>query len=305
MVKWLDKQFKAHPDNPAALSDERAPNESIERNVVFGMVSGGALLMDVYRPAQPNGYAVVHITGSGWHTSLAPGAVQQKASAQVKVFGLPLVEAGYTVFAVNHRTAPSHKYPAQLEDVQRAVRFIRHNAARWDVNPDRIGGVGGSSGGHLTAMLGLQDGKGDPDDPDPVNRESAKLQCMLPWAPPVDLPAMNGQYGNPTFASWLGMRLMANDPKTSAQYKLYRDASPIQYVSADDPPTLIIHGDADESVPLAQSEALAAKLRALDIPVEVIVVPGGGHGAQFPGKRADSPDYISAMVRWFDKHLKR
>jgi dipeptidyl aminopeptidase/acylaminoacyl peptidase len=116
---------------------------------------------------------------------------------------------------------------------------------------------------------------------------------------------MNGRYGNPTFASWLGMRLMANDPKTSPQYKLYRDASPIQYVSADDPPTLIVHGDADQAVPLAQSHDLEAKLRAAGVPVEVIVVPGGGHGAQFPGKRASSPDYISAMVRWFDEHLKR
>jgi acetyl esterase/lipase len=248
---------------------------------------------------------VVHITGSGWHTSLTPGAAQQKSSPQVNVFGMPLVRAGYTVFAVNHRTAPWHKYPAQLEDVQRAVRFIRHNAARWGVNPDRIGGVGGSSGGHLTAMLGLHDGKGDPDDPDPVNRLSAKLQCILPWAPPVDLIAMNGQYGHATFSSWLGMRLMASDPKTSAQYKLYRDASPVEYVSADDPPTLIIHGDADEAVPLAQAEALVAKLRAVNVPVELVVVPGGGHGARFPGKRAGSPDYIGATVRWFDQHLKR
>ncbi|MBI1353865.1 MAG: prolyl oligopeptidase family serine peptidase [Acidobacteria bacterium] len=305
MVSWFDRKLadpKAKPGTPAKPAP---PSPKVERDVVFGMVSGGALLMDVYRPEKPNGFAVLHITGSGWHSSLSPGAAQQKASAQVKVFGLPLVEAGYTVFAVNHRTAPWHKYPAQLEDVERAVRFIRHNAARWGVDPERLGGVGGSSGGHLTAMLGLHDGDGDPDDPDPVNRLSAKLQCILPWAPPVDLIAMNGQYGNPTFASWLGMRLMANDKKTTAQYRMYHDASPIHLVSKDDPPTLIIHGDADEGVPIAQSQALAAKLKAVGVPVEVIPVPGGGHGAQFPGKRSDSPDYIGAMVEWFDKYLKR
>ncbi len=303
MVKWFDGKLAPEP---AEGQQARAKGrERVERDVVFGMVSGGALLMDVYRPERPNGYAVVHITGSGWHTSLAPGAAQQKASAQVRIFGGPLVDAGYTVFAVNHRTAPWHKYPAQLEDVQRAVRFIRHNAARWSVDPERIGGVGGSSGGHLTAMLGLLDGRGDPDDPDPVNRLSAKLQCILPWAPPVDLVAMNPQYGNPTFASWLGMRLMARDPKTSAQYELYREASPIQYVSADDPPTLLVHGDADEAVPVAQSEALSASLRKAGVPVEVIVVPDGGHGARFPGKRDGSPDYLAAMVRWFNTHLKR
>lgn len=305
MVRWFDEKLEPGDEGPARDKGQRAGHKGVERDVVFGMVSGGALLMDVYRPERPNGYAVLHITGSGWHTSLAPGAAQQKASPQVRIFGRPLVEAGYTVFAVNHRTAPWHKYPAQLEDVQRAVRFIRHNAARWGVDPDRIGGVGGSSGGHLTAMLGLHDGKGDPDDPDPVNRLSAKLQCILPWAPPVDLIAMNPRYGNPTFASWLGMRLMANDPETSVQYKLYRDASPIQYVSADDPPTLLVHGEADKAVPIAQSEALAAKLREAGVPVEVIRVPGAGHGGQFPGKSADSPDYIAAMVRWFDEYLKR
>ena len=305
MVRWFDEKLDGAEAARRTTPAERPEEKNVERNVVFGMVSGGALLMDVYKPEQPNGYGVLHITGSGWHTSLAPGAAQQKASAQVKVFGLPLVKAGYTVFAVNHRTAPWHKYPAQLEDVRRAVRYIRHNAARWGVDAERIGGVGGSSGGHLTAMLGLHDGKGDPGDPDPVNRLSAKLQCILPWAPPVDLLAMNGQYGNPTFASWLGMRLMARDPETSVQYKLYRDASPIQYVSADDPPTLLVHGDADAGVPIAQSEALADRLRSAGVPVEVIPVPGGGHGARFPGKRADSPDYIGAMARWFNQHLKR
>ena len=132
--------------------------------------------MDVYRPRQSNGHGVIHITGSGWHSPLAADARQQKASAQVRVFGLPLVEAGYTVFAVNHRTAPLNKYPAPLEDVERAVRFVRHHAERWGIDPDRIGGVGGSSGGHLTLMLGLRDSPGYAADPDPVNRESARLQ---------------------------------------------------------------------------------------------------------------------------------
>ncbi|MCB1019590.1 MAG: alpha/beta hydrolase [Acidobacteria bacterium] len=300
-VAWFDEKLK--PES-GLLPVDCSSDSNVERDVVFGMVSGGALLMDVYRPEKPNGYAVIHITGSGWHTSLAPGAAQQKASAQVRIFGKPLVDAGYTVFAVNHRTASFHKYPAQVEDVQRAVRFVRHNAARWGVKADRIGGVGGSSGGHLTAMLGFLDGKGDPDDPDPVNRESAKLQCILPWAPPMDLVAMNARFGNPTFSSWLGMRLMETDAETTAQHKLYREASPMQYISADDPPTLIVHGDADKAVPLAQSQEAVKKLRAAGVPAELIVVPGGAHGGQFPGKRADAPDYISAMVRWMDQHLK-
>ena len=277
----------------------------VERDVVIGMVSGGALLMDVYRPERPNGFGVVHITGSGWHTPLAANAVQQKASRQVEVFGLPLVEAGYTVFALNHRTAPSYKYPAQIEDVERAVRFVRHHADRFGIDADRIGGVGGSSGGHLTLLLGLRGGPGDPDDPDPVNRESARLQTIVPWAPPSDLPRHNGKYGNGTFASWFGMRLMERDPKTSQQYKAFWEASPLKYVSEDDPPTLIIHGDADDLVPIEHSRVLADRMRSQGVAVELLEVPGGGHGALFPGKTTDAPDYVRATVGWFDRWLKR
>ena len=206
----------------AETADRRPPgrrtaNAAVAKNVTYGMVSGGALLMDVYRPTHPNGYGVVHITGSGWHSSLAANAPQQKDSRQVEVFGLPLVKAGYTVFALNHRTAPLNKYPSQLEDVERGVRFIRHHADRWGIDSDRIGGVGGvggSSGGHLTLMLGLREIAGRRGDPDPINRESARLQAIVPWAPPSDLPLHNGVYGNGTFASLFGMRLMARDPKT-------------------------------------------------------------------------------------------
>lgn len=293
-----EAQADASPPKPS----EGAPRT--EHDVPFGMVSGGALLMDVYRPVRPNGIGILHITGSGWHSPLAASAPQQKSSRQVEVFGAPLVAAGYTVFAVNHRTAPLNKYPAQLEDVERAVRFIRFHAARWGIDPERIGGVGGSSGGHLTLMLGVFSAAGDPEDPDPVNRTSARLQAIVPWAPPTDLVMLNGEYGQGTFGSLFGMRLMARDPKSSPQFRAYRDASPIRHVSPDDPPTLLIHGDADRVVPLVHSEMMAARMRASGIAVEALVIPGGGHGALFPGKLPDAPDYAQAAVDWFDRHLR-
>ena len=304
VVRFFDSELSR-----GAASEKRPPGEArvktgIERDVPFGMVSGGALLMDVYRPENPNGYGIVHITGSGWHSPLAANAPQQKASRQVDVFGLPLVKAGYTVFAVNHRTAPLNKYPAQLEDVERAVRFIRHHANRWGISPDRIGGVGGSSGGHLTLMLGLQSSSGNKHDPDPVNRVSARLQAIVPWAPPTDLARHNGRYGKGTIASLFGFRLMARDPETSPQSKAARDASPIHFVSEDDPPTLLIHGDADATVPIEHSEMLAESMRKSGVAVEVLVVPGGGHGASFPGKAADAPDYVAATMDWFDRNLR-
>ena len=301
--------FEEHLSGGAATGNsptEQAPEDPrVERDVVFGMVSGGALLMDVYRPETPNGYGIVHITGSGWHSPVAANAPQQKASRQVEVFGFPLVEAGYTVFAVNHRTAPLNKYPAQLEDVQRAVRFIRHHASRWNIDPDAIGCVGGSSGGHLTLMLGLRPSPGDESDPDPVNRESTNLQAIVPWAPPTDLVQANGDFGSGTFASLFGLRLMQRDPETSPQYRAYRDASPVHHVSRDDPPTLLIHGDADAIVPIEHSEILAKRMRESGVVVEVLTVPGGGHGATFPGMVPGSANYVKATVKWFDSHLRK
>ena len=304
MVRFFEAEL-SRGEKAALQPPAKAPGEKrVQRDVPFGMVSGGALLMDVYRPEDPNGFGIVHITGSGWHSPLAANAPQQKASRQVEVFGLPLVEAGYTVFAVNHRTAPLNKYPAQLEDVERAVRFVRHHASRWGIDPEKIGGVGGSSGGHLTLMLGLKPAPGVAEDPDPVNRESANLQAIVPWAPPTDLVRLNGTYGIGALASLFGMRLLARDPESSPQYVAARDASPLQYVSADAPPTLVIHGDADAIVPIEHAERLAKRMTAKGATARLLTIPGGGHGALFPGKAADAPDYVAETVAWFDRHLR-
>jgi hypothetical protein len=148
-------------------------------NVVYGMVSGTALLMDVHHPARPNGFGIVFIAGSGWNAALGYAAPPLKQSPQVAMYAPSLLEAGYTVFAITHRATPTFRYPAPVEDAQRAVRFIRHNAARFGIDAARIGGSGGSSGAHLVSMLATMDGSGDSSDPDPVNRESAKLQCVV------------------------------------------------------------------------------------------------------------------------------
>ena len=156
----------------------------VEKNVLVGMHSGLALVMDVHHSENPNGYGIVHISGSGWRRPLAYSA-PPLSERQVDLYGQPLVERGYTVFSLNHRATPRFQFPAPLEDVQRAVRFVRYHAAEYGIDPDRIGAVGGSSGGHLVSMLGVLDGHGDSDDPDPVNRVSAKVQTVVARAAPI------------------------------------------------------------------------------------------------------------------------
>ncbi len=281
----------------ALLLGQTGQQSRVDANVLYGMYSGLALLMDVYRPEKPNGYGVVFISGSGWRAAQEYSAEPLKQGSQAQLYAPRLAAAGYTVFSISHRAAPRFRYPAQVEDAQRAVRFIRHNAKRFGVYADRIGAVGGSSGGHLVESLGVLDGAGFADDPDPVNRESAKVQCVVARAAPSDLSRMN-------VTEFMGMA--PPDPKApnTIEDRAYRQASPINHVSSQSAPILLIHGDADKSVPFEQSEGMEKALRTAGVPTRLLRIPGGAHGPTFPGAK-NPPDYMGEMIRWLDLYLKQ
>jgi len=277
----------------------------VDSNVVYGMYSGTALLLDVHYPAKPNGFGIIFIPGSGWSAPLGYAAPPLKQSEQVGMYVPSLTDAGYTVFAITHRAIPTFRYPAQFEDAERAVRFMRANAAKYGIDPGRIGGAGGSSGAHLVSMLGTHGGPGDASDADSVNRESSRLQCVVARAAPLDLLRMEPSTGaGGALALLLGSRATETTPKTAVEYKTAWAASPINYVSVDSPPFLLIHGDADKIVPFHQSEQMEAALKKVGVPVKLVRVPGGDHGPTFPGA-VNPPDYKAEMVKWFDVYLRK
>ena len=161
---------------------------------------------------------------------------------------------------------------------------------------DRIGALGGSSGGHLVSLLGVLDGNGAAAGESPVNRESAKVQAVVARAAPTDLTLSSPRTVHPLF----GFRLSARTD--SIEHQRFVAASPVTHVTADDPPVLLIHGDADEVVPYQNAEVMKAALEKAGVPVELLRIPGAGHGPTFPGA-TNPPDYIGAMVEWFDRHL--
>lgn len=273
---------------------------AVERNVIYGMYSGLALLLDVHRPEKPNGFAVVFISGSGWQAGLEYGASPLKEQ-QIPLWGPPLLAAGYTVFAINHRAAPRFHYPAAIDDVQRAIRFVRFHARDYGIDAARIGGVGGSSGGHLMGLAAMLGSAGNPQDADPVNRESAALAAVVLRAPLLDLRTIDTVEGTAYVVSFM------EAPKSNASAAAaYAAASPITQVSTRSPPVLLLHGDADTLVPISQSVAMQAALEAARVPVKLVTIPGGVHGADFGAaqRRADWPDYFAETVTWLDRYLR-
>lgn len=295
---------------PAAGSAQHGPSSAAtgatphaaDANVIYGMYSGLALLMDVYRPARPNGLGVVFIAGSGWSASPLMGARPMKDNPeQLKLFVARLVEAGYTVFALNHRATPRFQYPTQVEDVSRAVRFVRHHANSYGIDAQRIGAAGYSSGANLAIMLGVTTGEGNPADLDAINRESARVQCVVAAAAPADLTHPTLPQGFEMLTAYVGMPVSAETSKDSRAYELLVKASPLSYVTADDAPSLFFNGTHDKLVPTTNVRRIVDALQKASVPARLIEIEGAAH---WPLDVPGAPDFTSEMVRWFDRYLR-
>lgn len=262
------------PEPEAPLASTR-----ITPDVVYGHKDGMALIYHVFTPAKPNGAAVAYMVSGGWFSRWAPPEVMAQGFSE-------LLDHGFTIFAVQHGSAPRFKVPDAVADVRLAIRHIRLNAAKYAVDSQRIGVAGGSAGGHLALMLGTASDAGDPAASGELARTSDRVQAVVALYPPVDLRPLIGP----------SERFPALDfPKEQGE-----SVSPILFVSPDDPPTLLVHGDKDQLVPLANSTAILATLQKSSVPSELIVIEGGEHGFRSLEHRKRSQQ---AMVAWFEKHL--
>lgn len=267
----------------------------VTRDVTYATVDGVPLKLDLAAPVGGGPYpAVVLFHGGAWrygHRSdlSRPRYGEDGQPAPSVIEGV--AARGYVVASVSYRLAPKHPFPAQLDDARAAVRSLRRHAKTYNLDPERVAAGGFSAGGHIALLLALTD---PPAEADPA-APSARVQAVVSYFGPTDLsryaatPGLEDAYMVP----WLG-KGVKTDPG------VYRRASPVEHVSADDPPVLLLHGTADVIVPVVHAERLLDKLRAARVTADLLKVPGEGHGWFGPAEAKTT----RAAVEFLDKHLK-
>jgi acetyl esterase/lipase len=263
---------------------------AIKHNITYNTVDNVSLQMDIYFPAKLNGKtpAVLYVHGGGWTSGdKAVGAGSGDVSA--------LRAAGFIVVPINYRLAPRFKFPAMIEDVKCAVRFLRAHALEYGIDTDKIGAYGGSAGGHLVSLLGVTDQSAGWDiGPDTVY--SSRVQAVVDMFGPADLPALFSGSQQVVAQSVFG----TSDPKSP----ILARASPVSWISRDDPPFLILQGDHDTVVPLSQSQEFYTRLTGAGVDTMLVVVKNGTHGLNgSPDMQPTRQDLTKMLVDFFVKHL--
>jgi acetyl esterase/lipase len=264
-----------------------------EDGLVFGKVGDRELKLDLYAPAEGNGPfpAVVCVHGGGWRG----GNRKQLAD-----LGKGLAQRGYVAVCVEYRLTPKDQFPAQIEDAKCAVRWLRANAKKHKVNPDRIGSVGASAGGHLVCLLGLTlredklEGSGDLTKE--ASSQSSAVQAVVSFFGPTDLTREDWSPAvQPLLSDFLG-GTFKDKPEN------YKKASPIIYAikGRTRPPFLFFHGTKDPIVAYGQSVLLHEALKKLGADSDLVTMEGHSHG--WLGK--DLEDSFNKTVTFLDKHLK-
>jgi acetyl esterase/lipase len=288
--------LSARADAPKSPPDKKVPEGvKVERDLEYGPHGVGNKL-DLYLPEKADGPLplVIWIHGGGW-----------LAGNKDDVPGLGMLKLGYAQASINYRLSQEAIYPAQIEDCKAAVRFLRANAKKYNLDPDHIGVFGASAGGHLVALLGTTGGVKELEGDGPNKDTSSKVQAVVDWFGPSDMVKMKEQ-ADPSLT-----QAFDADSADSPVGKLFggpvqehkdlaEKANPIHYITKDAAPFLIMHGDKDNVVPLGQSKILDAALKAAKVESTLVVIEGNGHG----GAGFVSVENLQKIVDFFDKHLK-
>ncbi len=277
--------------------------------VIYGRKDGMALTMTVLTPKQhSNGKAIISVLSGNWVSS---ERMREGFPEKTQMY----IDRGYTVFGVMVGCQPRYTIPDEVIDLKRAVRFIRYNAKEYGIDPGKIGITGSSSGGHLSLMIATADETITPKSTDPVDKVSSRVEAAAVFYPPTDFINFGGPNTSETInqaalvftgvAAAFDFKYFSDTTKTyvtitdtKKRLAIAKAVSPINEVTPDDPPVLIIHGDKDVLVPKQQSESIIAKFKEAKVPCKLIIKEGGAHG--WRNREVEEMSFLD----WFDKYLK-
>lgn len=273
----------------AAAVNGQQPEIHVERDIIYGEADDVELQLNLALPKGKGPFpAVVCIHGGGWY---------QGQRHDMDFMTELLARRGYVAASVGYRLVPAARFPAQIEDCKAAVRWLRANATKHDVNPDHIGAIGPSAGGHLACLLGVTDKKdgleGTGGNPD----HSSRVQAVVSFFGRTNFikKTWSDQLEEKIFVPLIGASF---DDKP----ELYKRISPVAYVSRTSPPFLFVHGAEDKLVPPEDSTDMAKKLQAAGVSAKAVIVEGAGHGWWDGENQTKS---IQQAVAFFDEHLKK
>jgi acetyl esterase/lipase len=238
----------------------------IERGIVFAEADGDPLKLDLYVPEEAAGPlpALVWIFGGGW-----------RVGDRSKIVVAPIATRGYVVASIDYRLSGEAKFPAQIHDCKAAIRFLRANAARYGIDPERIAVCGPSAGGHLAALVGTGNDSPRLEGEIGTTGVSSRVQAVVALFPPTELTSL--YEADVDFKMHYVIRKLL-DGRPEEKPELAALASPVTHVSRDDPPFLFVHGEKDPIVPAAQSRLMHEALRAAGVESELHVLEDAGHG---------------------------
>ncbi|MEW6304535.1 MAG: alpha/beta hydrolase [Verrucomicrobiota bacterium] len=251
----------------------------LKTDIEFAKVGDVSLTLDANIPEGKGPFPTCILVHGG-------GFMRGDKTTFIKPLFEPLTKANYTWFTINYRLAPAHRYPACVEDVETAIRWVKAHAKEYKVDVQRIAIIGESAGGHLVSMAGVR-AKGD-----------TSVAAVVPIYAPHDLELQVRSRNalGPSMTALFGLTEL-ND----GAWKVLRDASSTTYLHKKMPPYLLIHGDKDAQVPYEQSVKFQEQMKALGNRCDFITIPEGGHG--MGGWDKLSSDYKEQLVKWLDKTL--
>jgi acetyl esterase/lipase len=270
-------------------ASELTQNFKTQKNITYCTPGGTPQLLDIYTPqdSQKIHSLIIHVHGGSWVGG-------SKSDDNMMPVITALADKGFAVASINYRLAPDYKFPAQIQDVKCAIRYMRANASKYSINPAKIGVLGESAGGHLSALAALSQNVQDFSTAENAS-VSDHVSAVVDLFGPADLVSLTAG------SSILGKAL----PTFLGSYSAGA-ASPTSYVDASDPPMLLIHGDSDTLVPLSQSQELLDTLQKSGVTSSLIIVKNAGHGLDLVKGDAIDPtsDEIQASaVAFYIKYL--